>query len=288
MIPVDHAPPTTTLPWAVDEPCTEGTIAALRAHTGIDVAAYRRPTIERRILNRMISLGEHSHHDYLERLRESRDEAFRLLDRVSIKVSAFYRNPGTFDLLRERVLPGLAMHAAGRPLRIWSAGCGRGEEAWTLAMLLDNHGIAGTVIATDIDPGALEHARARTYVASAVASLPSGLATRYLDVTGASGGVVRVSPALSARVQYSQHDILTSAPPAEAPFDLICCRNVLIYFQREAQERAVLTLRRSLSEGGTLCLGEAEWPCGIGSSALSTLSAKERLFRADGPGEVIS
>jgi len=133
-------------------------IGLVRDRTGTDFSGYRHSTIQRRIRNRMICLGIASLDRYVQLLRQRPDEAPALIERLTIKVSRFYRNVRTFDFLRDEVLPVLARKRGSEPVRIWSAGCGRGEEAWTLAMLLERARIAGHVQATDIDPCSLQDA----------------------------------------------------------------------------------------------------------------------------------
>lgn len=253
-------------------------IDALRRHTGLDARAYRRPTVERRIRNRMISVGEPTLASYARRITDSADEASALLERVSIKVSEFYRNADVFARLHAHVLPTLAASTHGQPLRIWSAGCGRGEEPWTLAMLLHDLNIDAVVEATDIDPSALAFAQRARYKHGAIGALPSALANRYL-VRGTARGEVHVAPELRHIVRFSMHDLLSEAPPTgNGPFDLICCRNVMIYFQRAAQERTFDRLEQSLSAGGVLCVGEAEWPCGRAADTLIAAASRNRIF----------
>jgi chemotaxis methyl-accepting protein methylase len=244
----------------------------------VDVREYRRPTIERRIRNRMISVAEPSLAAYARRIADSREEGFALLERVSIKVSEFYRNPDVFAWLHAQVLPALAARVRGRPLRVWSAGCGRGEEPWTLAMLLHDLGIDAVVEATDIDPAALSFARQARYKDEAIGALPSEFVNRYLD-RATAGDEVRVDPELQRLVRFSLHDLLADpAAPGNGAFDLICCRNVLIYFQRAAQARTFQRLERALTPGGVLCVGEAEWPCGPAADSLFAAAPRIRIF----------
>jgi chemotaxis methyl-accepting protein methylase len=255
-------------------------LAIVRARTGIDFAAYREPTLERRILSRMSSVGIVRHDEYLGLLERSHAEAARLLERITIKVSRFYRHGPTFDLMRAHVMPLLG--ALGRPVRAWSAGCGRGEEAYTLAMLLDEASIEGSIEATDIDPRALEHGLAGVYAAEAAAELPRGLRERYLD--SASQGrklALRVRDSLRERVRFAHGDL--RAPDAAAlrgHFDLVCCRNVLIYWLPEMQARVFAAVHAALAPGGYLCLGEAEWPLPHATASLEPLTPGGRVFRA--------
>jgi len=255
-------------------------LAVVRSRTGVDFASYREPTLDRRILNRMATLGIARHDEYLELLERSEAEAGRLLERITIKVSRFYRHGPTFDLLRGQVMPRLA--ALGRPVRTWSAGCGRGEEAYTLAMLLDEASIEGSVEATDIDPRALEWALGGVYAAEAAAELPQELRERYLDcASGRRKPALRVRARLRERVRFSLGDLgAPRAAAARAPFDLVCCRNVLIYWLPEVQARLLAAVRAALAPGGYLCLGEAEWPPPTAAAGLEPLTPSGRVFRA--------
>ena len=244
-------------------PDTVSTIlAVLRERTGMDFTRYRVATVQRRIANRMISVGADSFEDYLTLLRDSEDEAALLLNRVSIKVSRFYRNRTSFDLLRTRVLPDLARGAA--PLRIWSAGCGCGEEPYSLAMLLEEAGLPGTIDATDIDPAALEAAQGGVYAAEAAAELPAELAARYLvPVFNGRRSLVAVARALRERVAFARHG-------AREQIDL----------QPDVRDQVLTTLRRAVRPGGYLFLGEAEWPSEALGASLESLGHSARLFRA--------
>ena len=121
----------------------ETVVDILRSRTGVDFAPYRAAMLERRISNHLASSGVSSLDEYLSLLRTSAAEPFRLLERITIKVSRFYRHAPAFDHLRQVVLPELARARGGEPLLIWCAGCGAGEEAYTLAMLLENARIDG-------------------------------------------------------------------------------------------------------------------------------------------------
>jgi chemotaxis methyl-accepting protein methylase len=263
---------------AADQQHVASILALLRERTGSDFSRYRAATVQRRILNRMISVGAQSLGAYLLLLESSRDEAARLLDRMAIKVSRFYRNRASFDLLRRSVLPALA--AAGAPLRVWSAGCGCGEEPYTLAMLLDEAGAAGEVLASDIDPAALAAAGRGLYAAEAAAELPAELAARYLEPAGK--GRLLAGAAVRARVRFERHDLQHGALPGApaAGFDLVSCRNLLIYLQADVRQEALGTLVRALRPGGVLFLGEAEWPAEGQAAALECISHAARLFRA--------
>ena len=265
-----------------DESLTRAILSFAASKTGLDLASYRRSTVERRLRNRMLSAGVSRLADYYALVRSSDEEPARLIERITIKVSRFYRNGRTFDRLRNDVVPALATRRGGAPLRVWSAGCGYGEEAYTLAMLLDAAGVAGTVTATDVDPFALAAAAVGRYAADALVELPPPLAARYVEAPADGAGGRRpfgVLPSVARRVVFGRHDLM--ADPVEiASYDLVLCRNVLIYLRREVQAAALRRLRAALADGGVLCLGEAEWPAPSVAAALETIDARARLFRA--------
>lgn len=262
-----------------DDSALDAVLAIVRMRTGFDFSAFRRPTITRRVRNRMLGVGTATLPEYLALLERDEGETARLLDRLTIKVSRFYRDAPAFDRLRREVLPALAASAGGRPLRVWSAGCGRGEEAFTLAMLLEEAGIAGTVTATDIDAGALAHAHLAVYADAAATELPPELRARFTASCEARRGHFTVAPGIHARVAWRVDDL--SAPRRETPaYDLVCCRNVLIYLERPAQDQAMRRLAASIAARGYLVLGEAEWPSASVLPSLEPVSHRQRIFRA--------
>ena len=263
---------------AIDDPAFCEILQLLRERTGTDFASYRLPTVARRTLNRMTSVGADTFADYLQFLRHREGEAARLLEHVTIKVSRFYRHAPTFDMLRQQVLPELARQANGRPLAIWSVGCGCGEEPYTLAMLFAEAGMSCVIEATDIDPAALLRAAHGYYADAALFELPKDLRERYLV---RSDGFYQVIPALREQVRFGHHDILSSRPPpGGGEFDLVCFRNVLIYLGHEVQEQALHSVRRAVRHEGYLCLGEAEWPSPAVASTLRPLAYDTHTFRA--------
>ncbi len=260
-------------------------VEAVRCRTGVDFSRYRRATVVRRIHNRMISAGIESLDEYAALLRGCPAEVGALLERLTIKVSRFYRDVRSFDVLRDDVLPTLARSCTA-PLAIWSAGCGRGEEAWTLAMLLEHAGIAGDIVASDIDPSSLADAAHAVYRADVLGDLPANLVRAYLEPC--RGSTYRVTEALRNRVRFVLHDLTTGVPPTGGPpFDLVCCRNLLIYLQPRAQADVFRALCGALAPEGYLCLGEAEWPpvgmlgrlCGVGR--------KSRVWRLGPQGRAV-
>lgn len=251
-------------------------LALLRDRRGVDLFGYRRGTIERRLANRMLSVGARSGADYLAVLLRDEAEADRLLERLTIKVSRFYRNAEVFDTLRRVVLPELGRRFGGARLRAWSAGCGEGEEAYTLVMLLEP--LAGTVWGTDLDGSALGVARARRYPRRSFEELPPELAAAHLDPDPLEPGHFVVAESLGRRVTFERRDLLTMGAPGPGTHHLVCCRNVLIYLEPALQRRLLARLIGAVVPGGVLVLGEAEW-VSEDAGELETIDRRLKLFR---------
>lgn len=275
--PAEGAPP------SVDPAALESLLEVLLERDGLNLSGYRRSTLARRVQNRVIASGEPTLAAYVARLRADPAETALLLDRVTIKVSRFFRNREAV-LAVSRALAG-AVGRGPRRLRVWSAGCGRGEEPYTLAMVLADLGqlAAGppAVVATDVDPGALEAARRATYDPAALEEVPPAARARWFGpVLSPAGPRWRVAEEIRRRVSLERHDLARAVRPAwGGPFDLVACRNTLIYFDPPLQHRALTLLCASLVPGGLLWLGEAEWPAGPSAARLVALDRRARLFR---------
>lgn len=254
-------------------------LSLVRARCGVDFSGYRSGTLERRVRTAMITAGAGTSAAFLVRLRADDGALAALQERLTVKVSRFFRDAEAVEQVRR----ALWTRATGKcePLALWSAGCGRGEEPYTLAMLLAEadapSATGGDVLATDVDPLALAAAEAGAYPAVVVEGVPPELRERYFEEPDARGNR-KVGAALRQRVQFRCHD-LTAAEDPIALFDLVACRNTLIYFQPQLQRRVLALLWRSVAPGGLLWLGEAEWPTGCAGAALTVVDRKARLFR---------
>ena len=232
----------------------------LREQTGLDFLAYKQPTIERRLRRRLTAVGAGTLTEYRRYIDRHPDELQRLVASFLIKVTEFFRDPEVFTYLREQVLPGLMADARERgELRLWSAGCASGEEAYSLAMevadLLGNdlEGLPVRIFATDIAPDAVEFARRGLYPETAVADVPPDMVARHF--TKIDGGY-EVRKAVRSLVIFGEHDLGYRAPFPR--IDLVLCRNVLIYFTPDLQRRALQRFAFALRPGGYLVLGKSE------------------------------
>jgi chemotaxis protein methyltransferase CheR len=251
---------------------------------GLTLEAYKAKCIKRRIAVRMRACGVHTYAEYLAVLDQTPKELERLLDTLTINVTKFFRNPETWGRVRDLVLPGLLAPGQG-PIRIWSAGCSSGEEAYTLAMILADalsqlgraHELSRvTIDATDIDRVSLEKARAASYPEAALSDAPPGLVSRYGKRDAA--GSITVVDEVRRLVRVTRHDV-TSEPPLNAPYQLIVCRNVVIYFDRPTQERLMTVFYDALAPGGVLVLGKVETIFGPSRSRLELVEPRERIYR---------
>jgi two-component system CheB/CheR fusion protein len=250
----------------------------LRSRSGIDFAQYRQPTILRRLQRRMADTGAATLDDYLRYLQRDPDEYQRLANSFLIKVTDFFRDPDLFAYLRERVLPELIeatrrpdrpelrdrAEAAGQPalgqeLRLWSAGCATGEEAYSLAILVadalgdDLPRLKVRIFATDVDADAVAFGRRGVYPGSALQHLSREQLARYFTPLD---GAYEVKRFVRKLVVFGQHDLGQRAPFPH--IDLALCRNVLIYFTPDLQRRALQLFAFALRIGGRLALGKSE------------------------------
>ncbi len=262
----------------LEEEQIERILGIIRDRTGLDFSRYRQSTVRRRLQGRMATTGVDSIRRYLELLSGSEEEAGRLVERLTVKVSRFYRNAGAFDRVRGEVMPRLVSRSRG-PLRFWSAGCAGGEEAYTLALLLDERGAPGSVLATDIDRAALDRARSALFPPASLVELPQALRDAGLVPSTVQPGSWRVHGRIVWRTRLQVHDLAGAEDPEGGPFDFIACRNVLIYMQRDARERVGRMLLENLAQEGYLLLGEAEAVPAPLEPHVEAVSRAHRLYR---------
>lgn len=228
----------------------------LRAQVGIDLRQYKRRQMERRIRSFALRRGLTSLDDYQALVREDRDELDALLDRITINVSQLFRNPEQWERLAQDVIPDLVRSGHGR-IRAWSAGCSFGAEAYSLAATVRDVAPAATlsIHASDIDRRILAAAGRGEFTDEDARSAPPELLEAHFE-RRADGGW-RVRPELLRAVDFAHEDLLTTRPQPGS-FDLVLCRNVVIYFTPEARSAVHEMLARSLRPGGYLVIGSTE------------------------------
>ena len=267
-----------------EEPGFRALAQRIAGRSGLDVGVYKARCLKRRIASRMRACGVEGYLDYLHVLDQRPEELDRLLDALTINVTKFFRNRETWAWLETHALPALLAEREGR-VRVWSAGCASGEEAYTLAMLLAMVlGRMGRsewlprvqIDATDIDRASLERTRAACYGVRAFDEAEPAVIERF---TVPVAGVQRqVLPALRERVTVQRLD-LTREAAVSPPYDLICCRNVVIYFDRDTQDRLMLGFADALGPGGYLVLGKVESILGTARVRFELVETRERIYR---------
>jgi len=226
----------------------------VRRLTGIDLGQYKRPQMERRIRTFADRRGVSSLPEYLAALTADQTELEQFLDRVTINVSQLWRNPEQFSRLAAQVVPELA--ASGR-VRCWSAGCSYGAEAYTLAAIIQAvaPSARAEVVGTDIDARMVARARAGRFSRDDMRSVPRDDRERWFVPT-TDGGYEAV-PQLRRLTSFGTGDLLRDRFPA-AHYDLVLCRNVVIYFTVDVRDRLHARLAESVRPGGFLMIGSSE------------------------------
>ncbi len=220
----------------------------LASRAGLDPPGW---ALEARVRERAAALGVSSD-EYVTRAAADAGELDRLIELLRVGETRFFRHGAQLAALRERVLPSLRSSSSG--VAAWSAGCASGEEAWTLAMLLAERGGAFSVWATDLSTAALARAREGRYPATRVADeVPAALRARYFRRIGTEDAL---NDRLRPHVRFDAHNLLAATGGRE--FDLILCRNVLIYFDDARRAEALARLVRALKPGGWLLVGYSE------------------------------
>ncbi len=256
---------------------------AVSTRAGLALGAYKDKCVQRRIAVRMRACGVHTYGDYLTLLEQTPEELDRLTDALTINVTRFFRNAETWHAVRAIVLPAL-VRSPSSGLRAWSAGCSSGEEAYSLAVLAaqwleerdDSRALDRLQIdATDIDRASLQRAQEGWYRHESTADVPPDLLTRHFAMEGTG---FRVNEGLRSRVRVRRLD-LNLQPPLRKDYDLILCRNVLIYFDRRTQERLFQVFDGALAPGGYLVLGKVEALFGAVRDRFTLVDARERIYR---------
>ncbi len=253
---------------------TEGPTPVLKylnERRGFNFSGYRMSMVERRIGQRFASTGCTGYHDYLIHLRNDPHELDNLLGVLTINVSRFFRDTLTSEYICDRILPSIVSDkkkTRDPSLRIWSCGCAKGEEPYSVAILIhdlfekEDFKAHVSIFATDIDAQALKMAQQANYPFESIKNLKYRLLKKYFKHTQET---YQLLPVIRNMVSFSAYDILNRksyAPPESifGGFDMVLCRNVLIYFDPEYQNQIFHKLYRSLVQYGYLVLDQAEIP----------------------------
>lgn len=235
-------------------------VCYLRERYGINLDK-KKVLIECRMTRELEKYGVPSYERYLELVRRdpSGKMAEEMVDRLTTNYTYFMREPEHFRLLAEKVLPELAVRRRYGVLSVWCAGCSTGEECYTLAMILQEcreqleQPLNSRIVATDISEEALGKARRGVYQARELSALPPGWREKYF--ADRDGGGLKAKDCLRSNIRFQRRNLLE---PVQDRFDLIFCRNVMIYFDKESRTKLIRLLESSLNPGGYLFTGHAE------------------------------
>lgn len=256
--------------------------AKIARDRGFGCASYKEKCLRRRIAVRMRARGMHGFAEYARLLDSDAREYDRLMDALTINVTRLFRNREAYEAIERVVIPTLWARPEER-LRVWSAGCSSGEEPYSLAILFHLHAARVEqasraarvdIHGTDIDRVSLENAERAGFAEGDFAETPDVVRTTFF----APDPPFTVRSDVRALVRFSRLDLLHEAPPP-GPHHLILCRNVLIYFDRDSQERLFTAFHDALAPGGFLVLGKVETLLGEARRRFTAVDARERIFQ---------
>ena len=225
--------------------------------SGIDLKIGKENLVKNRLAKRIRTLGLSDFDAYIRYVEQdkSRKELLTLIDSMTTNKTSFFRERVHFDYIANHLIPDWSQR---RDIRIWSAGCSSGEEPYSLSMLLfDKYAAASStrILATDISDSILEQARTGIYRADQVVDLPTHYKTAYMQKK--NGEHYSVKPDVRSTIRFANLNLMANWP-MKGPFDLILCRNVMIYFDRQTQERLINRYYELLRPGGHLFIGHSE------------------------------
>ena len=251
----------------------------LKRNRGFDFTGYKRTTLQRRVQRRMETVGVESYAAYLDLLESDTDEFTQLFNTLLINVTRFFRDETPWTFLSEEILPTLlSRRGDASTVRVWSAGCASGEEAYTLAMVLaealgpDRFRERVKIYATDVDDDALATARSAVYSEKQVADVPEPLRDKYFEKID---GRFIFTKDLRRSVIFGRNDLVQDAPISR--IDLLVCRNTLMYFNSATQALILARFHFALADHGVLFLGRAETLL-TQSNAFVPIDIKRRIF----------
>jgi chemotaxis methyl-accepting protein methylase len=277
-------PPPPYVPFALplegDEEELEKLKRKIERDRGFNCSFYKDKCLRRRIAVRMRARGQRTFAEYSALLDREPAEYDHLLDTLTINVTKFFRNPETWEAVEAQVVPHL--FAARGPIRVWSAGSASGEEAYTVSILLqewaETHRRVAEmervrIVGTDIDRRSLENAQRGVYPDLSLTETPPEVRRRWFS----EGPPFRILPQAQRNVSFVRRDLISERP--EGGQSLIFCRNVVIYFDREIQERLFKDFYDALVPGGFLVLGKVETLIGVARTLFRPVNNRERIFQ---------
>lgn len=222
--------------------------------TTIDLNSYKEKQMKRRIDTLIAKNGIVGYDKYVQGLRTNQALYDEFINYITINVSEFYRNPDQWEILDKTIIPEL-IQKFGKNLKIWSAACSTGDEPYSLVMALSRHIPLNQIkiFATDLDKQVIAKAKVGVYSEKSIAAVPKDLKEKYFTQIGPS---YKISDEIKQRVEFKEHNLLKDTYPAD--YNMIVCRNVLIYFTEEAKDDIFRKFCKALARGGILFIGSTE------------------------------
>jgi chemotaxis protein methyltransferase CheR len=271
----------------MDKVCTDRDFVALKKHiysvTSLDCDQYKDPYLQRRFSVRMRVTQTHSYDDYVGFLKKTPSEYDELLRDLTINVTQFFRDIYVFKTIEEETMPLLIYDKVMKhksTINVWSAGCSSGEEPYTLAIILrellgeDIGSFKLKIIGTDIDEECMGSARAGSYLPRQMTNVPKPYLEKYFNFDGSN---YQLCQEIMDMVEFKYLDLFKDS--AGGNWDVILCRNVVIYFTKEMQERLYMNFYNALNEGGYFIMGNTESLVGEASHAFVQIKSRERIYQ---------
>lgn len=256
-------------------------------YTGVDCSKYKDSYLQRRITLRMKELKIPSYDLYSKFLKNDKNEYKILMDCITINVTEFFRDKGTYDYIQKKLIPSIISSKIDRnakTIRIWSAGCSIGMEPYSIGIIL--HELFGSkinnfkiyILATDLDKKALDVAKKGIYDKSVFKYMNKFIIQKYFDIEESEGNVkYAIKDKVKNLVKFYNYDLFSNSKYSH--FDLILCRNVMIYFTKELQNRLIYDFHNSLNDGGYLIIGKTESMTGDLNSRYLCINAREKIYQ---------
>ncbi len=219
--------------------------------TGLNLNYYKEKQMKRRIDTLIQKYSKNTYDEYYAFINTKSEVFEEFMDKVTINVSEFFRNPERWEILKTEIVPMLRQHNKGK-MKIWSAACSTGQEPYSLSMLFTELGIDHEILATDLDKKVLNKAKAGVYELKELAGIPIQHHTQLVKAKE----TFTISDTIKRNITFKEHNLLTSQFPDG--FDLIVCRNVMIYFKEEIKGQIYQNFNNSLRPNGVLFVGSTE------------------------------
>lgn len=269
----------------ITDPELRNLIRKVHGKTGIDLGQYKDSYIARRLSTRMKALGAPTYGSYARMFDTNADEYDKVVDAFTINVSEFFRDKDAYRVIKDKVIPAIVadkVSTGRRSLRIWSAGCACGEEVYSISMIL--HDVLGKeydkfairLYATDIDDVCMKKAQEGLYDPVSLKNVDKTFLDRF--TTGTPAGKIAVNDTIKRNVTFRHYDLINGGPFG-GYFDLILCRNVMIYFSEPQKKKLIGHFFDSLNPGGYLVIGKTETLTTDTRSAFVPAYGLERVYR---------